>query len=167
MMGNAAMKVSAAIGILAVSMVFGCSSPPPPPPPTVVNLTLITTADDNPTTDNQGAPLAMRVYQLGTAANFMAAEFFPFYNTDTAVLKADMIKREDFLLAPSTTKTETIMPADAVKSIGIFGAYRAIGTATWRVSADIKPNVTTNITVTAGHDGLAIKTETVPSKPAS
>ncbi len=161
------MKGSAAALILAAAVLFGCAAPPPPPPPTVVNLTLVTTADNNPTTDNQGAPLALRVYQLGTAANFNAAEFFPLYNTDTAVLKADLVKREDFLLPPSTTKTETIMPADTVKSIGIFGAYRDIGTTAWRVSADIKPNVTTNITVTAGHDGLAIKTETASSKPAS
>jgi len=151
--------------MLAAALVSGCAAPPPPPPPTVVNITLITTADDNPTADNQGAPLALRLYQLGTTANFAAAEFFPLYNGDAAVLKSDLVKREDFLLPPSTTKTETIMPPDPVKAIGVFGAYRDIGAATWRVAVDIKAHATTNITVTAGRAGLSLKSDTPAPKP--
>ena len=151
--------------MLAAAVVSGCAAPPPPPPPTVLNVTIITTADNNPTTDNLGAPLALRLYQLGTTANFSGAEFFPLYKDDAAVLKSDLVKREDFLLPPSTTKTETIMPIDTVKSIGVFGAYRDITKAAWHVAVDIKAHATTNITVTAGRDGLAIKTDTVAPKP--
>jgi len=148
----------------------GCGAPPPPPvPPTVVNLTLTTTADANPTPDNHGAPLALRVYQLGSAANFNAAEFFPLYNDDATALKTDLVVRENFLLAPGATKTETIMPLDTVKSIAVFGAYRDFQHAIWRAAADIAPHKTTNLTVTAGHDGITLKAETAapPAKPGS
>ena len=146
----------------------GCGSPPPPPPPTVVNLTLVTTADANPTTDNAGAPLALRVYQLASAANFTAAEFFPLYNTDAAALKADLIHRDDFLLPPGQTKTQELTLTDPVKAVGIFAGYRDFQHATWRASADIPAHKTTNITVTAGHDGVALKSETLPApKPGS
>ncbi len=142
----------------------GCASPPPPVPPTVVNITLITTADDNPTTTGQGAPLALRVYQLGATATYTTAEFFPLFNDDATTLKTDLVHRDDFLLPPGTTKTETLNPKDPVTAIGFFGAYRTYATATWRASTDIAPHKTTNITLTAGHDGLSVKSETVASK---
>ena len=56
------------------------------------------------------------------------------------------------------------MPKEPVTAIGFFAAYRTYQTATWRASADIAPHKTTNITVTAGHDGLVLKSETVTSK---
>jgi len=151
-------------GLVALSGLQGCASPPPPVPPTVVNVTITTTADDNPTTDNQGAPLALRVYQLAGTANFNAAEFFPLFNDDATALKTDLVQRDNFLLAPSVTKSVTLTPKDNVASIGVFGGYRSFQTAIWRVSADITPHKTTNITVTAGHDGLVLKSEIVTPK---
>jgi type VI secretion system VasD/TssJ family lipoprotein len=114
--------------------------------------------------DNKGAPLALRVYQLAGTANFKGAEFFPLYNEDAAVLKADLLHRDDLLLAPGASKSETIMPKDNVTSIGVFGAYRGFQTAVWRVSFDVAPHKTTNVTVTAGHDGLVLKTDTTAPK---
>ena len=150
-------------GIFGMALLSGCAAPPPPPP-TVINLTLNATADTNPTTDNAGAPIATRAYQLTSAANFNGAEFFQIFNADAATLKTDIVKREDFLLAPSASKTEKIMPDSTVKSIGIFAAYRSFQTATWRGSADIVANKINNITVTFGHDGVVIVSETVTPK---
>jgi len=153
-------------GVLVLAMLSACSSPPPPPPPTVVNLTFNATADTNPSVDNVGSPIAFRAYQLSSAANFNGAEFFQIYNADAATLKTDIVKREDFLLAPSASKTEKITPDDPVKSIGIFAAYRDFQNSTWRASADVVAHKINNITVTLGHDGVTVKAETV-TPPAS
>jgi type VI secretion system protein VasD len=144
----------------------GCGGPPPPPP-TIVNVTLNATADDNPTPDNQGAPLSLRLYQLASPANFAGAEFFPLYNDDSGTLKSDALHREDFILAPGASKTETIMPTDPVHAIGIFAAYRDFQNAIWRGVAEIPPHKTTNIVVTAGHDGVTVKSDTLPAKAGS
>jgi type VI secretion system protein VasD len=128
----------------------------------VVNITLITTADANPTTDNQGAPVALRVYQLASSANFEAAEFYPLYNTDASLLKSDLIHRDDFLMPPGQTKKLELTPTDPVKAIGVFAAYRDFQHAMWRAVTDVPAHKTTNITVTAGHDGLMLKAETLP-----
>jgi type VI secretion system protein VasD len=156
-------------GALAMAAwLSGCSAPPPPPPPTVVHLTLTTTADANPTAGGAGAPVALRVYQLAASANFNAAEFFPLYNTDAAVLKGDLIHRDDFLLPPGQTKTIDIEPTDPVHAIAVFAGYRDVQHALWRAATDIGAHKTTNITVTAGHDGLTLKAETLPPpKPGS
>ncbi len=144
-------------GLTGLAALSGCAAPPPPPPPpTVVNLTLTTGADVNPTPDNQPAPLALRVYQLTSSANFNAAEFFPLYNADAATLKADLAHRQDFLLAPGQTQTLTIKPDITVKSIAILAAYRDFQHATWRAATDIEANKTTDIVVTAGHDGVTL-----------
>jgi type VI secretion system protein VasD len=154
---------------LAATALAGCSSPPPPPPPTVVNLTLKALPGVNPGPDGQAAPVSVRVYQLETAAGLANAEFFPLYNTDATVLGQDLVKREEFVLAPGTTKTETIMPKDQVKAIGIFAGFRAFQNLPWRGSADIPPNKTTNVTVTVGPSGVAVQAAPAPPppKPAS
>jgi type VI secretion system protein VasD len=153
--------------VLGVASLSGCAEPPAPLPPTIVNITLNASADANPTTDNHGAPVAMRVDQLTSPANFTGAEFFPLYNDDAGTLKSDLVHRDDFLLAPSGSKSETILPTDQVKSIGIFAAYRDFQHATWRGTADIPAHKTTNITVTAGHDGITVKAEPAPPKSGS
>ncbi len=144
----------------------GCAAPPPPPP-TVVNVTLRATSDDNPTTDNQGAPLALRIYQLASPANFAGAEFFALYNDDAATLKSDLVRREDFLLPPGGGKSETIQPDPQVRAIAVFAAYRDFQHVTWRGMADVAPHQVTTITVSAGRDGITVGAASAPAKPAS
>ena len=147
----------AVAGGLTVASLAACGGAPPPPPPTVVKLTLAAGADVNPSPSGQASPIALRVYQLGSAAGFTNAEFFPLYNDDAAALKTDLIKREDFLLAPGQTRLDTIMPNDQVKAIGILAAYRDFQHTTWRATVDVVPHQTSAVTATAGHDGLTVK----------
>jgi type VI secretion system protein VasD len=153
-----------AVGIVLV--LAGCSSPPPPPPaPTVVELRFSATAADNATPDGQGAPIAIRVYQLASRSGFEGAEFYPLYRTDSATLGPDLIKKEEFLLAPGSTKSLHLTPADTVHAIGVFGAYRDFQNVSWRAAADVPAHRTTTITITADRPGL--KLEAITAKPAS
>lgn len=139
-----------------------CSSPPPPPPPpTIVKLTLTTTADANPTGSGQGAPVAVRIYQLTSTAGFEKAEFFRLFNQDSATLGSDVIKKDEYLLAPGTTKSVELSPGPTVKALGVFAAYRDFRNTTWRGTAEIPANKTTQITVTADAKGI-----TLTAKPA-
>lgn len=134
----------------------GCAAPPPPPPPTVINLTLTATPDANPTTAGQGAPVALRVYQLAATSAFTGAEFFQLFNQDQATLGPDLIKRDDVIVSPGATKTLTLMPLDTVKAIGIFAAYRDYASTVWRASTAVVPHKTTPVTVTAGRTGITL-----------
>ena len=93
--------------VLAAALA-GCGGPPPPPP-TLVSVTI--TAEPR---SNNGAPLSLRVYQLASPVAFEAAQFFPLYNGDAALLKDDLIKRDDVLLAPGQSKTLALKPTDKV-----------------------------------------------------
>ena len=111
--------------LLALGLLSGLAAcAPAPPPPTVVNLTLIATSDVNATPGGQGAPLVVRVYQLSSDAAFSGAEFFQLFNQDAATLKSDMVKKDEYILAPGQTRTATLNPNATVTEIGIFAAYR-------------------------------------------
>lgn len=136
---------------------WGCAPPPPPPPPTVVSLTLAATADANAAPGAAaGAPVALRVYQLAATSAFTGAEFFQVFNQDQAALGADLVKRDDLIVAPGARKTLTLTPPDTVKAIGVFAAYRDYQGVVWRVSAPVSPHATTTLAITAGKAGLAL-----------
>jgi type VI secretion system protein VasD len=134
----------------------------------VVDITMKATGDVNPDTAGSGAPLTVRIYQLGAAANFNGADFFQLFNQDEATLKSDLIKQEGYLLAPGQEKTVTITPNDQVKAIGFFAAYRMYAQSAWRASVDIPPHQTTTISVVAGRNGLQVMSKSAtPAKPGA
>ncbi len=151
----------------------GCAPPPPPPPPppTLVNVTITTAADANPNGAGQGAPVIIRVYQLSSPAGFEKAEFFRLLNQDQATLGADIVKKDEFLLPPSSSKTLNLTPPSTVKSIGVFAAYRQFGQVNWRGDADVPEHKTTEITVKADATGINVAAKTIepppPAKPGS
>ena len=142
--GTAALTMLAAQG--------GCS-PPPPPAPTVVKLSLSATKDVNPTSNGQGAPIAVRVYQLNSTNAFDNAEFFPLFNDDKTALKTTLIARDDYILAPGKTRIVTLKPKDDVTDLGIFAAYQNFEKARWRTGVAVPAHKTLAVTVTfAGND---------------
>jgi type VI secretion system protein VasD len=153
--------------LLASLAACGGKPPPPPPPPTLVNLTLAASADSNPDAAGDAAPVLLRVYQLASPAAFSGAEFFRLYNSDAAALGPDLIKRDDYLLAPGKTKAVNLAPTAQVKAIGVFAAYRDFQHATWRALADVPPNRTTDLVVTAGRAAVLIAPAPSPKPDAT
>jgi type VI secretion system protein VasD len=156
---------AAALALLAAAA--GCSAPPPPPPPTIVDLSVSASPDVNPTPAGQAAPIVVRVYQLASSTGFEQAEFFQLFNQDQAFLKTDLVKRDDFLLAPGQSKTATLTPTDQVKALGVLAAYRDFQHATWRATVPVPPHQTTKVTITAGQGAVVVKAEPVPVKTGS
>lgn len=140
-----------------VLAVAACAAPPPPVPPTVVKLTIDVAKDANATAGGQGAPTIVRVYQLVSSAGFEKAEFFRLLNGDTALLGADLVKKDEYLLAPGARKEETLTLPDRVTALGVLAAYREFQTRTWRVVVPVTPKATTPVTVTVGAAGLVAK----------
>ena len=143
------------LALLCMVALSGCATPPPPVIPTVVELKITATPGVNPTQAGVGAPVVVRVYQLGSTAAFEKAEFYRLLNSDTATLGTDLVKKDEYLLAPGSTKTETLTIPDTVHAIGVIAAYREFKNVTWRVDAPVPPHKTTPIVITAG-SGLVV-----------
>ncbi len=155
----------AALGLAC--LLSGCGGAPKLAPPTVVNVSIKAGPDLNPGTDGAANPTVLRVYQLGSSSGLANAEFFPVYNADASTLGTDLIRRDDVPLNPGGTKTMTLNPGDQVHALGFFAGLRDFQAETWRATDDIPPHQTTNVTVTLTRDGVAIQSQTVPTKHRS
>lgn len=145
------LQAMAFAGILTLS---GCGGPPPPPP-TIVELKITATSGVNPTQGGVGAPVVLRVYQLTSTAGFEKAEFFRLLNADTATLGTDLAKKDEYLLAPGASKTETLTIPDTVHALGVIAAYREFKDVVWRVTVPVPAHKTTPVLITAG-SGLVV-----------
>jgi type VI secretion system protein VasD len=135
----------------------GCGSPPPPPPaPTVADIRLTVSNDANATQSGEGAPIIVRVYQLASTTGFEQAEFFRLLDADARTLGSDLVKKEEYLLAPGTKKSIAATVPESVTAIGVFAAYREFLTKPWRVTVPVPPHKTTPVAVEITAAGLRI-----------
>ena len=132
------MKARAALLLLALA---GCSRPPPPPPPpSVLTLNLQGGMNQNPDATGQANSVAVHLFQLTSPAQFASADVFSLLEKDKATLGDELAASETVLLAPGETVTLTRPLKPGVQMLGAVVAFRDIDRATWRLSAPVKPN---------------------------
>lgn len=149
---------------LALALAGCAAPPPPPPPPTVLEVKLSAAPDANRSAGGQGTPVTVRIYQLGSPAGFEGAEFYKLYRQDAATLGSDVIKRDEYLMAPGSSRSMTLRPPEPVRALGVFAAYRDYGNATWRAVEAVPANKTTEVEITVGATGISISAK--PGTPA-
>ena len=116
----------------------GCAKAPPPAAPTLppitiaapaeaktkAAMTLVANADTNPDGSGRPSPIVVRVYQLKTDGAFKGADFFALYDDDQKVLGAEMISRDEYVLAPAERKTIDVTVSSDTRFIGALAAFR-------------------------------------------
>lgn len=129
-----AFKLAAAAGItLALVACAGA------PKPAQVAGTIQASPLVNPSTSKRPSPLLLRVYELKTAAGFNSADFMSLYQRDKAELGADMLGKEEFVLAPGESKTFAKTLAADTRFLGVVAAYRDVEHARWRSVVPVQP----------------------------
>jgi type VI secretion system protein VasD len=129
------------VALLAVLIMTGCGKGAPPPPiviapppkPAPAALTIAASADANPDDTGRPSPVVVRVYQLKADAAFAGAEFFPLFDDDQKVLGAELISRDEYVLAPSEKRIVEVAVSDDARFVGAVAAFRDIRNAEWRV----------------------------------
>lgn len=104
----------------------------PPEVKTKAAMTLMASADSNPDAAGRPSPVVVRVYQLKTDAAFKGADFFALFDDDEKVLGAELISRDEFVLAPSERKTIDVSVSRDTRFVGALAAFRNIRNAEWR-----------------------------------
>jgi type VI secretion system protein VasD len=143
-MKTLALRFAFQLSLLAV--LAGCGSdpaeppaPPPPPPPTLAELTLKAAADLNPDGSHRASPVLVRVYELKSDAGFKQSDFFALFDKEQAALAGDLIRKEEFLMAPGSEKKLNFTAQPETRFIGVFAAFRELEHARWRVSGTLAP----------------------------
>ncbi len=132
------MRVKVALAAVLIMTGCGKGAPPPiviapPPKPAPAALTIAASADTNPDATGRPSPVVLRVYQLKGDAAFSGAEFFPLFDDDQKVLGAELISRDEYVLAPSEKRIIEVAVSDDARFVGAVAAFRDIRNAEWRV----------------------------------
>jgi type VI secretion system protein VasD len=160
--GRRAAGVAAMCALLAGAALTGCKSTPPPPPmPTPVTGSIQGASELNPSVSQRPSPLLLRVYELKSPTAFNQADFMALYQADQATLGADLVAREEFMLAPGEIRPYRKSLAPETRFIGVVAAYRNLEQATWRTIVPvIKPGLAQKLVIRA--DALAVSASMQP-----
>ena len=138
MMTSRSSRLDFVLTLAALLVAGGCAKAPPPAAPTLppitiaapaeaktkAAMTLMANADTNPDGSGRPSPIVVRVYQLKTDGAFKGADFFALYDDDQKVLGAEMISRDEYVLAPAERKTIDVTVSSDTRFIGALAAFR-------------------------------------------
>lgn len=110
-----------------------------PPTPTVLVGTISAAANLNPSVSQRPSPLAIRLYELRSVADFAKADFMALYQGDVATLGTGLVLRDEFTLQPGESRPYQRTLSPETRFIAVFAAYRDVERASWRASAAVQP----------------------------
>jgi type VI secretion system protein VasD len=125
--------------VMAVGLAMllaACSAPPKPLP---ITGSIQVSPQVNPSASKRPSPLLVRVYELKSVATFNAADFMSLYQRDQAELAADLVAKEEYVLAPGEAKTFTKLLAPDTRFLGVIAAFRDLEHSRWRSVMPIQP----------------------------
>jgi type VI secretion system protein VasD len=120
-----------AAGLLASAALSGCAMLGFGGP-AVLNAKVVAAAQVNPDARQRPSPVVVRVYELKSATLFEQADFVSLFEKEQAVLGAELVSREEFVLRPGETKPLTKPLSPDTKFIGVMAAFRELERARWR-----------------------------------
>lgn len=123
-------------------------------PPTL-NMTVVASAQVNPDARRRPSPVVVRVFELKASTLFEQADFVSLFEKDQAVLAAELVSREEFVLRPGETKPLTKPLAPETKFVGVMAAFRELERARWRAVVPVvagKKNV-----IEVSLDGIVVQ----------
>ena len=155
-----ALTLLASAGGLAGCGMFSKAPPPAPPPapspkPSTLSINVVTSDNINPDARNRPSPVVVRVYELKSAAQFDSTDFVSLYEKDQALLGADIVVRDEFVLRPGETKAINKLLAADTKFIGVLAAFRELERARWRGLVALVAGK--NNAVTVNLDGVTVQ----------
>ncbi|SEA18538.1 type VI secretion system lipoprotein TssJ [Alkalimonas amylolytica] len=107
------------------------------PPSTTLHFRV---ADDlNPDQNDRPSPVIVKVFELASKTIFENQDFFALYDDPSAVLRTDLLKKDEFVFEPGQQSQSRMELHPATKAVGVIVAYRDIENARWRAVVDVKP----------------------------
>lgn len=120
--------------LLAAALLGGCAAKP-----THLELTLKSTGNLNPDSDNISSPLMLNFYELESAEKFSKLDFWTLLDKGNDRLSTDLISQNKHVIVPNEKQTYKILFDKKTKFLGIIGNFRQIDeNATWRYVINLK-----------------------------
>jgi type VI secretion system protein VasD len=106
---------------------------------TKLDITITADAGVNPDDKGRAAPILVRLYELKSEGTFESADYFSLNSNDKAVIGADLLVRDEFILRPGEVKTIRRKSHPDIAAIGVIAGYRELAQADWRAVQKIDP----------------------------
>jgi type VI secretion system protein VasD len=119
--------------VLSACSVFSSNDAATAKEPVRLEITIQAADDLNVDLKGRGAPMLLRVYELKSDVAFQEADYFGIQNTAKAVLGADLLNVDQFIIRPGESRDIKRRSNPETMAIGIFAGYRDLPNAVWRV----------------------------------
>jgi len=119
------------------------------PKPAQISGTIQASAQVNPSASKRASPLLVRVYELRSVAAFNSADFMSLYQGDQAALAADLVGKEEFVLAPGESRPYAKTLSPDTRFLGVVAAFRDLEHSKWRSVVAIQPGQKQQVVIRA------------------
>jgi type VI secretion system protein VasD len=106
---------------------------------TPVELTVVGGPTLNPNMQGRPSPVVVRIFDLGAAAAFQAADFTALFEHPGDALKTDLLAQEEFVLRPGDIQQHNRELQPRVQALGVAAAFRDMEQAVWHLTVPLKP----------------------------
>lgn len=124
---------------LSACSVFSSNDAATAKEPARLEITVQAADDLNVDLKGRGAPMLLRVYELKSDVAFQEADYFGIQNTAKAVLGADLLSVDQFIIRPGESRDIKRKSNPETTAIGIFAGYRDLPNSVWRVVHKLPP----------------------------
>jgi type VI secretion system protein VasD len=134
------MKIIKLLTLLSFAMLVlaGCQAVYATFPPSTT-LHFRVAADVNPDFDGRPSPVIIKVYELASKTVFENQDFFALYDSPEAILRTDLLKKDELVFEPGQRIEYQMTLQPATKAVAVVAAYRDIEGARWRAVTDVRP----------------------------
>ena len=120
--------------MMAAILAGGCAAKP-----THLKLTIKSTGDLNPDSDNISSPLMLNFYELESAEKFSKLDIWTLLDKGNDRLSTDLISQSKHVIVPNEEQVYKILFDKNTKFFGIIGNFRKVDeNATWRYVINLK-----------------------------
>ncbi len=106
---------------------------------------------------NGGLPVKATVFYLTSTGKFNSSDYNTLASNPQAALGADLLRSNSVLLSPGQSKSlSTSFDGDGPAAVGVIVGFKAISSAKWRTSANIKSGGANQLTVSIGTNNVSI-----------
>lgn len=124
--------------LVSIMLLAGCQAMYATFPPST-KLHFKVAGDINPDLENRPSPVIIKVYELASKTVFESQDFFALYDNPEAVLRTDLLKKDELVFEPGQRNEYKMALQPATKAVALVAAYRDIEGARWRAVVDVKP----------------------------
>ena len=130
--------------------------------PATLSTTVVASPQVNPDARRRPSPVVVRVFELKAPTLFEQADFVSLFEKDQAVLAAEFVSREEFVLRPGDRKPINKPLSPDTKFIGVMAAFRELERARWRAVVPVVANKKNVLEISL--DGIVIQAKRTSPK---